>query len=45
MTNIRFKMGHLNIHLNLQGAIELNNPHFVNKRITKEMYFLKVTST
>ena len=43
ITNISFKIAHLNIQFNLTGANELKI-NILSIKITKEIYFHKVTS-
>ena len=43
ITNISFKIAHLNIQFNLTGANELKI-NILPIKITKEIYFYKVTS-
>ena len=43
ITNISFKIAHLSIQFNLTGANELKI-NILPRKITKEMYFHKVTS-
>ena len=43
ITNISFKIAHLNIQFNLTGANELKI-NILPIKITKEIYFHKVTS-